>query len=230
MKNKKIVVLISGNGSNLQALIDATEDSYINATISAVISNRAGAYGLERARRGNIPTHIIEHTNFNDRCQFDLALQECIDQYQPDLVVLAGFLRILSTDFVEHYHSRMLNIHPSLLPKYPGLNTHQRAIEAGDTQHGTTVHFVTPELDSGPLIIQASREIKNNKLPIEEATQQLAHQILEQEHIIYPLAVKWFIEDRLNLGQNGVELDGELLKAPVQLETVSEKLPTKKIG
>ncbi len=223
MSDKKIVILISGNGSNLQAIIDSVADSYIQASIAAVISNRANAYGLIRAQHHKIPTHIIEHTQYTERIQFDKALQNCIDQYQPDLLILAGFLRILSADFVQHFHAKILNIHPSLLPKYPGLNTHQRALDAGDTTHGTTVHFVTPDLDSGPLIIQASKEITSAHQASDHPALQLANDILEQEHIIYPLAIKWFIEDRLKLSQNGAELDGELLRAPKQLQTIQRE-------
>ena len=225
MADKSIVVLISGNGSNLQAIIDAVEDAYINAHISAVISNQPDAYGLIRAQQHNIPAHVINHADYTDRTLFDQALRHCIDQYDPALIVLAGFLRILTPEFVEHYKGRMLNIHPSLLPAYPGLNTHRRAIEAGDTQHGSTVHFVTADLDSGPLIIQARLDVPDTLLSADEAAQQLAIRILEKEHIIYPLAIKWFIEDRLKLSQNGVELDGKLLDKPVLLQNVKEHLP-----
>ncbi|VAW77664.1 Phosphoribosylglycinamide formyltransferase [hydrothermal vent metagenome] len=223
MSDKKLVILISGNGSNLQAIIDSVTESYIQADIAAVISNRGDAYGLIRAQLNDIPTHTIEHTQYTKRTEFDKALQICIDQYQPDLLILAGFLRILSADFVQHYHAKILNIHPSLLPKYPGLNTHQQALDAGDTSHGTTVHFVTPELDSGPLVIQASQEITSAHRASNEPALQLASEILEQEHIIYPLAIKWFIEDRLKLSQNGAELDGELLRVPKQLQTIQSE-------
>ncbi len=230
MSDKNIVILISGNGSNLQAIIDSIEESYFTANIAAVISNRANAYGLTRARRQSIPTHIIDHTSYDDRIHFDNDLRAQIDQYQPDLVVLAGFLRILSSKFVEHYQNKMLNIHPSLLPKYPGLNTHQRAIDAGDSRHGTTVHFVTSDLDSGPLIIQASIELTNNQRTIDKPALQLANQILEQEHVIYPLAIKWFIEDRLKLSQNGAVLDGKLLNTPIQLQAVTDKLRNTRVN
>jgi len=224
MADKKIVVLISGNGSNLQAIMDSIEESYFKAKISAVISNRPDAYGLIRAQRQSIPTHIIDHTAYDDRNHFDTALRKQLDQYQPDLIILAGFLRILTPSFVEHYQNKMLNIHPSLLPKYPGLDTHQRAIDSGDTQHGTTVHFVTSDLDSGPLIIQACIELTNRQRALNKPALRLADQILEQEHIIYPLAIKWFVEDRLELSQNGVTLDGKLLSSPVQLQAVTDKL------
>ena len=144
---KNIVVLISGNGSNLQAILDACENSTIaNAKVAAVLSNKADAYGLERARQANVDALHVSAANFSDRETFDKAMIEKIDAYQPDLIILAGFMRILSGDFVRHYQGKMINIHPSLLPKYPGLHTHQRALDAGDTEHGTSVHFVTEEL------------------------------------------------------------------------------------
>ncbi|MDN6632935.1 MAG: phosphoribosylglycinamide formyltransferase, partial [Enterobacterales bacterium] len=152
---KNIVVLISGNGSNLQALIDACNDGRIRGRISAVFSNKANAYGLERAAQDGIPAHCLDPKSYADRDAFDLALMQEIDGYQPDLVVLAGYMRILSPRFVQHYQGRMLNIHPSLLPKYPGLHTHQQALNNGDEEHGTSVHFVTDELDGGPVVLQA---------------------------------------------------------------------------
>ncbi|MEL7400992.1 MAG: phosphoribosylglycinamide formyltransferase, partial [Pseudomonadota bacterium] len=147
-----IVVLISGSGSNLQAILDACEAGEIPGRIAAVISNRPNAYGLQRARLAGVAAHVIDHTEFESREAFDQQLQQCIDEYQPSLVVLAGFMRILTEGFTQHFLGRMINIHPSLLPKYPGLNTHQRAIDAGDAEHGATVHFVTPVLDDGPNI------------------------------------------------------------------------------
>ena len=143
------VVLISGSGSNLQALIEGQQADTLNISIQAVISNKAEAYGLKRAAKANIPSVIIDHKAYDDRHSFDAALRETIDTYQPSLIVLAGFMRILTPEFVRHYSGRMLNIHPSLLPKYQGLNTHQRALDAGDDSHGATVHFVTEELDGG---------------------------------------------------------------------------------
>lgn len=178
---KNIVVLISGNGSNLQAMIDACESGIIkDARISAVLSNKADAYGLERARQAGIDALHLSAADYADRAAFDQAMAERIDSYQPDLVILAGFMRILSGEFVRHYEGRMLNVHPSLLPKYTGLNTHQRAIDAGDSEHGTSVHFVTEELDGGPVILQA-------KVPIfagDDAEEVMAR-VQEQEHRIY---------------------------------------------
>lgn len=208
-----IVVLISGSGSNLQAIMDAVDSGLIKARISAVISNKADAFGIKRAQSAGINTHIIKHTEFESRDSFDQALVRCIDQYQPAVVVLAGFLRILTDEFVQHYLGRLLNIHPSLLPKYPGLNTHRKALAAGDQYHGASVHFVTPELDSGPVIIQARINIKTD-----DTEQRLAHRVLSEEHRIYPVAVKWFIDQRLVLRQNTIEFDGEILQSPARFD------------
>ncbi len=203
-----VVVLLSGTGSNLQALIDSTRTGYSPVRIAAVISNRADAYGLQRARDAGIDTRYLDHKAFDGREAFDTALTELIDAFNPKLVVLAGFMRILSAGFVRHYQGRLLNIHPSLLPKYKGLHTHQRALEAGDTEHGCSVHFVTEELDGGPLVVQAV-------VPVESAdsAQSLAQRVHTQEHRIYPLAVRWFAEGRLVLGEQGALLDGQLLAA-----------------
>lgn len=203
-----VVVLISGNGSNLQALIDAIAAGDLPARITAVVSNRHDAYGLQRAKQAGIPGIALDHKAFASREAFDRALIENIDQYQPDLVVLAGFMRILSSEFVSHYNGRLFNIHPSLLPKYKGLHTHQRALDAGDHEHGCSVHFVTEELDGGPLVVQAV-------IPVtaEDSSDTLATRVHEQEHRIYPLAVRWFAEGRLHLDVQGVKLDGKYLPA-----------------
>lgn len=203
-----VVVLLSGTGSNLQALIDSTQAGDNPARISAVISNRADAYGLERARKAGIPTEALDHSGFEGREAFDAALIELIDQYQPQLVVLAGFMRILSADFVRHYQGRLLNIHPSLLPRYKGLHTHRRALEAADAEHGCSVHFVTEELDGGPLVVQAVIPVQLGDTP-----QTLAQRVHTQEHQIYPLAVRWFAEGRLRLGEHGAVLDGQPVPA-----------------
>ena len=202
-----VVVLISGSGSNLQALIDSLgEDSPVR--IRAVVSNRAEAYGLQRAQAVDIDTHVLQHKGFADREAFDAALIEIIDAYQPQLVVLAGFMRILSAGFVRHYQGRLLNIHPSLLPKYKGLDTHRRALDAGDQEHGCSVHFVTEELDGGPVAIQARLKIEPN-----ESIDQLTARVHAAEHIIYPLAVRWFADGRLRLADQGAMLDNVLLPA-----------------
>ena len=203
---KRIVVLISGSGSNLQAVMDAIDAGQINGRIEAVLSNKAEAFGLERATKAGIPALILKHTDFESRESFDQAMIEKIDQHKPDLIVLAGFMRILSAEFVRHYQGRMFNIHPSLLPKYKGLHTHQRAIEAGDLEHGCTVHFVTEELDGGPLAVQGKVSIDADDSA--ESLQQKVHKV---EHQIYPLAVEWFCADRLKWTKDGVELDGKLL-------------------
>ncbi|MCY1425587.1 Phosphoribosylglycinamide formyltransferase [compost metagenome] len=201
-----MVVLISGSGSNLQALIDSITGDDHPARIRAVISNRADAFGLERARKAGIDTRVLDHKAYADREAFDAALIEAIDGYAPQLVVLAGFMRILTPGFVRHYQGRLLNIHPSLLPKYKGLHTHQRALEAGDSEHGCSVHFVTEELDGGPLVVQAVIPVESDDTP-----ESLAQRVHVQEHRIYPLAMRWFAEGRLRLGQDGAELDGQAL-------------------
>lgn len=188
----RIVVLLSGNGSNLQAIIDSIEAKKLPAQIVAVISNKPEAYGIVRAKNAGIPAEVLSHTNFSDRNLYDSALKDLIDKYNPDLVVLAGFMRILSPDFVEHYLHRMLNIHPSLLPKYKGLNTHQRVLDAGEKEHGCSVHFVTPELDDGPVILQAKIQVNED-----DTAETLAARIHEQEHLIYPEAIKQYAENKL---------------------------------
>ena len=210
MSSKKIVVLISGSGSNLQALMDKLHKQQINnqqVEIVAVISNKADAYGLERAREANIPAILVASKGVASRDQYDALLAAELEQLQPDLILLAGFMRILTSGFVNQYQGKMLNIHPSLLPKYPGVNTHQRAIDAGDEAHGATVHFVTPELDSGPTILQA-------KVPVfaEDTAQDLADRVLTQEHQIYALAASWFVGDRLKMQGQFAYLDGKQLE------------------
>ena len=205
-----LVVLISGSGSNLQAIIDAAADR-LPVKLCAVISNRANAYGLIRAQQAGIPTHVIDHREFADREQYDRSVMERIDSYRPGLVVLAGFMRILSPAFVRHFQGRLLNIHPSLLPKFRGLGTHQRALDAAETLHGASVHFVTDELDGGPLIVQAQVAV----LPGDDA-ERLAARVLKREHQIYPLAIRWFAEGRLEMPETGkVLLDGQPLRQPV---------------
>ena len=203
-----VVVLLSGTGSNLQALIDSTRTGDSPVRIAAVISNRSDAYGLQRARDAGIATRSLDHKAFEGRAAFDSALIELIDAFTPQLVVLAGFMRILSADFVRHYAGRLLNIHPSLLPKYKGMHTHQRALDAGESEHGCSVHFVTEELDGGPLVVQAVVPVESG-----DSAQSLAQRVHAQEHSIYPLAVRWFAEGRLILGDQGALLDGQLLAA-----------------
>jgi phosphoribosylglycinamide formyltransferase-1 len=192
--SSRIVVLISGSGTNLQAIIDASEVADYPGSVVAVVSNKSDAYGLTRAENANIATVALSHKDFDSRESYDQALITKIDQFSPDVIVLAGFMRILSPDFVQYYQGKLVNIHPSLLPKYQGLNTHQRAIDAGDKVHGVSVHFVTEELDGGPVILQA-------KVPVFEgdSSDDLAARIHEQEHRIYPLVVKWLCEKRLSM-------------------------------
>lgn len=203
---KSIVVLVSGNGSNLQAIIDACETSIDNGRVTAVFSNKATAYALERAKKVGAAAHFLDPKTFDTRDAFDHELMKQMDEYQPDVVVLAGYMRILSSEFVRHFMGRMINIHPSLLPKYPGLNTYQRAIHAGDEEHGTSVHFVTEQLDGGPVILQA-------KVPIfdEDNVETLTTRVQTQEHKIYPLVVKWMVEERLEMKNGKAFLDGEQL-------------------
>ncbi|MBL0352631.1 MAG: phosphoribosylglycinamide formyltransferase [Dechloromonas sp.] len=201
---KKIVILISGRGSNMEALIAARAAGTLPVTIAAVISNRPAAAGLETAQKAGIATRCMDHTAFADRHAFDAALGECIDGFAPDLVVLAGFMRILGDGFVRHYAGRLMNIHPSLLPAFPGLHTHRRALAEGVRIHGCTVHFVTPALDHGPIIIQAAVPVLDGD---DEAT--LAARVLRQEHRIYPQAVRWFAAGRLRLDGGRVRLAGE---------------------
>lgn len=197
---RKIVILISGRGSNMEAILRAAAAEQWPAKIAAVISNKAGAAGLQTAEAAGIPAVTVEHRNYADRDSFDRALAEAIDRFEPDLVVLAGFMRILTAAFVQHYHARLLNIHPSLLPSFPGLATHQQALDAGVKFHGATVHFVTPELDHGPIVEQAVVPV------LEDDTEAvLARRVLEQEHVIYPRAVRDIIEGR-------VWLDGERVR------------------
>ncbi|WP_097460290.1 phosphoribosylglycinamide formyltransferase [Mangrovitalea sediminis] len=210
-EKRRILVLISGGGTNLQALIDATRDDEFPGSIVAVISNKPEAGGLARARHAGIPTETLDHRQYPDRTSFDQALKARIDAHQPDLVVLAGFMRILTSDFVRHYHGRLVNIHPSLLPHYPGLHTHRQALAAGDAEHGATVHFVTEELDGGPGILQTRVPI----LPNDTET-SLAARVLAEEHRIYPDVVRWFCEGRLVLGENAVVFDGQPLAQPLQ--------------
>jgi len=203
-----VVVLLSGSGSNLQALIDSSAIPDSAVRIGAVISNRADAYGLQRAAAAGIETAVLDHTEFEGREAFDAALVACIDGFAPDLVVLAGFMRILSGGFVRHYQGRLLNIHPSLLPRYKGLHTHRRALEAGDAEHGCSVHFVTEELDGGPLVVQAVVPVAPD-----DTVQSLAQRVHAQEHVIYPMAVHWFANGRLRLREQGALLDGQPLSA-----------------
>ena len=198
-----LVVLISGSGSNLQSIIDNIAAGTLNAKISAVISNVADVKGLQRAIDNAIPAITLPHGDYPDREAFDQKLQATIEGFKPDLIVLAGFMRILTPQFAKHFRGRMLNIHPSLLPKYPGLHTHQRALDAKDTEHGTSIHFVTEELDGGPVIEQQSFPIEAN-----DSADSLFNKVQKLEHKMYPEVIKWFCEGKLKVIDDKVWLDG----------------------
>ncbi len=202
----RLAILISGRGSNMEAFIEACRAGSLNANIVLVASNRPDAEGLKTATRAGIATAAVDHKAFSSREAFDGALVETLNAYRPDLVILAGFMRILTPVFIRPFFGRLLNIHPSLLPRYPGLHTHQRALDAGDSEAGATVHFVTEELDGGPPVLQASVPV----LPGDDAD-ALAARVLKQEHLIYPLAAQWFAKGRLALTAQGANLDGEAI-------------------
>ena len=202
----RIVVLISGNGSNLQAIIDTIKENQWPIKIVAVISDQPNAHGLERARNVDIPTTVLTKAEYPARAEYDQQLQHILDSHKPNLVVLAGFMRILTPEFVEHYHGRLINIHPSLLPDYKGLNTHQRVIDKNEKYHGVSVHFVTKELDGGPIIAQMKLQI--DKQDDAKSLQERIHQL---EYKLYPTIIHWFAEKRLKLTKSGVEFQGSLL-------------------
>ena len=204
-------VLISGSGTNLQAFIDKVEDSKLDIDIAVVLSNKADATGLKRARKAGIPVECVEHSAFPNRESFDAALIETLDRYSPDLIILAGFMRILTPAFIDHFAGRIFNIHPSLLPKYPGLDTHQRAIDAGDEWHGSTVHFATEERDGGPRVIQGTVPVAPG-----DTAESLAARVLKIEHRIYPKAVALFAARRLVFRDGAAYLDGTRLDEPLQ--------------
>lgn len=213
MSAARAAILISGGGSNLQAFIDAVAAQTLELQIPVVVSNRADAAGLSRARNAGIETACISNSVFADREQFDAALADLLDRFRPDLILLAGFMRILTASFVARYEGRIMNIHPSLLPAYPGLHTHQRVINAGDRRHGCTVHFVTERLDGGPAIIQA-------RVPVmeDDDADTLAARVLKMEHQIYPRAAALFAAGRLQYRDGAAWLDGEALEEPIRFE------------
>ena len=213
-----VVILISGRGSNLQAIINAAAEDELPVDIRAVISNRPAAEGLQHAINAGIPAEFIDNAEFPDRESFDKALMACIERFQPKLVILAGFMRILTAEFVQHYSGRMLNIHPSLLPAFPGMHTHRRALEAGSKQHGASVHFVTEDVDAGAVVLQSQLAVQE-----QDTAATLAARVLELEHHLYPLAIRWFAEGRLQLNSSGqATLDGKVLTRPVVLTQESE--------
>lgn len=200
-----LAILISGNGSNLQAIIDAIANG-LPAVISVVISNQPHAYGLERAKQAGIPSIVIPHKQFSNHDTYDEALRDCVDRYQPDLIILAGFMRILGEDFVEHYKNRILNIHPSLLPKYPGLHTHQQVLEAKDAVHGATVHLVTAQLDSGAIIATAQTQVSP-----QDDINSLKSKVHALEHKLYPEVIRLIAQDQLTIKGDEIFLDGKKL-------------------
>jgi len=194
----RVVILISGRGSNMRALLEADFASDAPVQFVCVISNKADAPGLQTAAAHGVPTEILEHRQFPDRASFDTALAARIDAYRPDVVILAGFMRVLTADFVRHYENRLVNVHPALLPAFPGLDTHARALAAGVKLHGCTVHFVTPEVDAGPIIAQAAVPVLADDTP-----HSLAARVLRQEHRIFPLVVRWLAQGRVQVRENG---------------------------
>ncbi|MBI1195685.1 MAG: phosphoribosylglycinamide formyltransferase [Gammaproteobacteria bacterium] len=208
-----VVVLISGNGSNLQAMIDGMRSGDLPIEIRAVFCNRPDVYGLERARQAGIPAIVVDHKAYPDRRAFDEALAARIDEFEPGLIVLAGFMRILTPEFVGHYAGRMLNIHPSLLPEFTGLNTHQRALDVGRKEHGVSVHFVTADLDGGPVIARSRVEITSD-----DDADSLARKVQIKEHRLYPAVVAMYAKGRLELRRSSVFLDGDPLVKPVDIE------------
>ena len=204
----RLAVLISGSGTNLQAIIDAIQAGELQAEVAVVLSNSTTAGGLQRAIQAGIPTLTLDHRSYPDRHSFDQAMIAELDRFQPDSLVLAGFMRILTTDFVRHYHGRLINIHPSLLPRYKGLHTHRRALEAGDSEHGCTVHFVTEELDGGPAIARARVPVLVN-----DDEETLSKRVQAREHDLYPRVLGWRATGRLTLGPQGVLLDDKPITA-----------------
>ncbi len=209
-RKPRVAVLISGSGSNLQAFIDRAQQDNSPFALAVVISNKADAFGLERARKAAIPSHVVSHKDFQDRESFDKAIHGVLQEYSPDLIILAGFMRILSASFVGKYAGRILNIHPALLPAYPGLNTHQRALDALERWHGCTVHFVTEELDAGPAILQGRVPV----LATDDAA-TLSARVQTMEHIIFPEAATWIASGRVEIVDGQVLLDGKPLAKPV---------------
>ncbi|VAW78488.1 Phosphoribosylglycinamide formyltransferase, partial [hydrothermal vent metagenome] len=209
-----LVILISGRGSNLKAILDAISSGELNAEVCAVISSQADAAGLDYARQHQVDTLALDSDDYPSREQYDRALQGLIDRFNPDLVVLAGFLRILTPELVRHYQGRMINIHPSLLPALPGLNTHQRAIDAGLHEHGASVHFVTEELDGGPVIVQA-------RVPVlaDDNAEKLANRVLAREHDLYLQALRWLVAGRIQCTGGQLLYDAQPLKQPLLLDS-----------
>ncbi|HEA50923.1 hypothetical protein LCGC14_0999010 [marine sediment metagenome] len=208
----RILILASGSGTNLQALIDASRERDFPGQIIALGCNQPKAFALERAAQANLETFVVNHKDFGSREEFDAALMAYILRYNPDLIVLAGFMRILTTGFVRAFRGKLVNIHPSLLPLYTGLNTHQRALDAGDKTHGASIHFVTEELDGGPVIAKAEVAVAP-----EDTAETLAEKVQKKEHLLYPIVVRWLCEGRVQLGRDHILFDGQSMDTPVCL-------------
>ena len=211
MTGMSFVVLISGNGSNLQSIIDTIEAKQINASLSAVISNNAEAYGLTRARKHAIETRVIDHRQYKSRDSFDQALLRCIKEFDPDYILLAGFMRILGSAFINAYRNKIINIHPSLLPNYKGLNTHQRVMDNLEIEHGVSIHLVTPELDGGPVLMLGRYRIEEGN-----TVADLQHKGHRLEHRMYPVVLQWLSEKKLQIGKNGIEFEQQTLREPIE--------------
>ena len=219
MTGISFVVLISGNGSNLQAIIDSIGSGQLNARLSAVISNNADAYGLTRAKNHAIETRLVDHQQYDSRDAFDQALQHCVQEFKPDYIVLAGFMRILGSAFIHAYNNKILNIHPSLLPNYKGLNTYQRAMNNGETEHGVSIHIVTPELDDGPVLIRGRYAIEEGDTLTD--LQNKGHRL---EHHMYPKTLQWLSDKKLIIGEHGIEFEKQPLQKPIDFDQHSANL------
>ena len=213
MTGMSFIVLISGNGSNLQSIIDGIEGGQINARLSAVISNNADAYGLTRAKKHAIETRVIDHRLYDSRDAFDQALQQCVQKFKPDYIVLAGFMRILGSAFIQAYKNKILNIHPSLLPNYKGLNTYQRAMSNHETEHGVSIHIVTPELDDGPVLIRGRYAIEEGDTLTD--LQNKGHHL---EHRMYPKILQWLSDKKLLIDEHGIEFEKLPLQNPIDFD------------
>jgi len=213
MTAMSFIVLISGNGTNLQSIIDTIEAGQMNASLSAVISNNAEAYGLTRAKNHAIVTRVIDHRLYDSRDSFDQALHRCIQEFEPDYIVLAGFMRILGSAFINTYRHKILNIHPSLLPKYKGLNTYQRAMENRETEHGVSIHLVTSELDGGPVLMLGRYSIEEGNTLAD--LEQKGHRL---EHRMYPKVLQWLSEKKLQIGNHGIEFEQQVLREPIEFD------------
>jgi len=211
MTGMSFIVLISGNGSNLQSIIDSIDAGQINASLSAVISNNADAYGLTRANNHAIETRVIDHRLYDSRDSFDKALQQCIEEFEPDYIVLAGFMRILGSALIQAYRNKILNIHPSLLPNYKGLNTYRRAMDNRETEHGVSIHVVTAELDDGPVLMRGRYAIEDG-----DTLSDLQHKGHKLEHRMYPKIIQWLSEKKLQIDEHSIEFEQQVLQEPIE--------------